>query len=811
MTYRASDAREAELAIRQYWQRKAKASAVDSSQYHDQVQRLQGQQRAQADEALRLRTENVRLHTEIDMLRGAVEQLRDGFERVRINTTRLATEKRAVEADLAALRAHNDMLLEQAAQLREELVVAWEVVRSQEGRKAVRAADALNRLRGRTPSTLGRAPVPEHLLRVPDLPMITPEPVSAPAGEILEPELATELVPDIPTSAAAATSVPVRGISSPAFSVLMPVYNKGDLVRAAVASVRNQTLPDWELLVWDDGSTDPQTLQALDAIEGPGVRVFHSHNEGVVKARNHLAQRARGQFLIFLDPDDELLPSYLEKALFTFTGYPEVDVVVPTARVLSDEDGVWPYWFPPPFEERRLAYENTAPISSAFRAHLWDEVGGVPVSMESGYEDWHFWRRCAHNGARGRVLEDALFLYRYTESGRASELRRRHDTLVREIKQISPLIDHPPAELTPAPGAVSQEVEHRAFHVAHDARESLIVFMPWLIMGSGSDRFLQGVLRALSEEMRIVVISTEARPEQYRSDLNAYLEITPYVYDLPGLVPPGDFPAVVQSLVYRMAEPTILNMGSPWAYHYLSRIRGWKRGFGRVIDFHFNHIGHLAELLDHESSIDQVLVCNAHLKDLLSGYFELTTPIDVVYVAPKEPADLPEWQPHDQLVVGWLGRNSSEKRPDLLIELARMLPDVRFILAGTGFEGVDSPVPNLRMQGYVTDVTGLMKDIDLLINTSDVEGISVSAMEALQMGVPVATRDVGGMSELVEDGYNGFVYDARDLRGLAARITDAGQLEAVQKGARTSLLPAQFHETAMMAVMRRAILKKVWQ
>jgi glycosyltransferase involved in cell wall biosynthesis len=165
----------------------------------------------------------------------------------------------------------------------------------------------------------------------------------------------------------------------------------------------------------------------------------------------------------------------------------------------------------------------------------------------------------------------------------------------------------------------------------------------------------------------------------------------------------------------------------------------------------------------------------------------------------------------DHLVVGWLGRNSSEKRPDLLMEVAQVTPDVQFVVAGAGFANMESALPNVTFQGHVSDLGQFFSSVDLLINTSDVEGISLSAMEALQRGVPVATRDVGGMSELIQDGYNGFLYDAGDMRALSARISDTAQLEAVRKVARESLLPPKFHETAMLEVMRRAILKKVWQ
>lgn len=597
----------------------------------------------------------------------------------------------------------------------------------------------------------------------------------------------------------------------PTFSVLMTVYNKGALVRAAAESVFHQTLPDWELLIWDDGSDDPETLAVLDSIEGPNVQVFHADNRGVVAARHSLAERARGEFMVFLDADDELRPTYLEKALITFRRFPSVDLVIPSVKIISDSDGVPPVWQPAHFEEKRLAYENTTPISSAFRSQLWRAVGGMSESMANGYEDWEFWRRCAHAGAQGWVLDDALFLYRHSETvGRDAAHRERHDDLVRTIKSLTPRIEYPARPIDPDPGAVTRELEGRVFHVPHDQRRSLVVFVPWLLVGGGADHFLKTTLKALSTQMNIVMIGTEPVPAGHLSDVNDFLDITPYVYHLPGLVPRDEYGAMVRSLMYRMTEPAVLNMGSPWAYEHLRELKGTTRGFGAWVDIQFNHVGHLAELLATADLFDEVLASNERLRSLLRDYFGVSVPVNVVHVAPPVPTAMPEPPPdRERPLVGWLGRNSPEKRPDLFVELAAACPGADFVIAGGGFDGFQATVPNLRVVGHVINALDFLGDLDLLVNTSDTEGISVSAMEALQVGVPVATRDVGGMTELIHDGVNGFVYDGADLRGLADRIADSTALRAVRDQVREQRLPDAFHEQTMIDVVRAAVTRKV--
>jgi GT2 family glycosyltransferase len=94
------------------------------------------------------------------------------------------------------------------------------------------------------------------------------------------------------------------------FSVIIPTYNRLELLREALASVRSQRFVDYEIIVIDDGSTDG-TAEAL-AEEGNRLRVLVQPNCGPGAARNRGAQTARGDYLAFLDSDDLWFPWTLE-------------------------------------------------------------------------------------------------------------------------------------------------------------------------------------------------------------------------------------------------------------------------------------------------------------------------------------------------------------------------------------------------------------------------------------------------------------------------------------------------------------------
>src|SRR5438552_6692933 len=90
------------------------------------------------------------------------------------------------------------------------------------------------------------------------------------------------------------------------FSVIIPTYNRRELLRRTLGSVWRQTFKDYEVLVVDDGSTDG-TYEELTASAAP-LHVLRQQNTGPGEARNLAAQSARGNYLAFLDSDDWWFP-----------------------------------------------------------------------------------------------------------------------------------------------------------------------------------------------------------------------------------------------------------------------------------------------------------------------------------------------------------------------------------------------------------------------------------------------------------------------------------------------------------------------
>ena len=121
----------------------------------------------------------------------------------------------------------------------------------------------------------------------------------------------------------------------PLISVIIPVYNGGRYLDAALASVQAQTYRPLDVIVVNDGSTDDS---ASIAAAYPWVRLVTQPNQGTAAARNHGVRLARGDYLAFLDQDDLWVSDKLERQMDAFQTRPELDMVFGQAQQFFSPD-----------------------------------------------------------------------------------------------------------------------------------------------------------------------------------------------------------------------------------------------------------------------------------------------------------------------------------------------------------------------------------------------------------------------------------------------------------------------------------------
>jgi glycosyltransferase involved in cell wall biosynthesis len=163
------------------------------------------------------------------------------------------------------------------------------------------------------------------------------------------------------------------------FSVLLPVYNRENYVRQAVDSVLNQTFDNFELLAIDDGSTD-RSAEVLKSY-GNKIKLLQQRNQGPEIARNAAAALAQGEYLVYLDSDDLLLPFALktfDKVIRAMHSPPLL-----LGSILFFREGQPPPQPPPPDTIEIFKFKNYASKtislssnSTIVRKSVFDAVGG---------------------------------------------------------------------------------------------------------------------------------------------------------------------------------------------------------------------------------------------------------------------------------------------------------------------------------------------------------------------------------------------------------------------------------------------------
>jgi glycosyltransferase involved in cell wall biosynthesis len=198
---------------------------------------------------------------------------------------------------------------------------------------------------------------------------------------------------------------------APEVSVVVIFNDAEDFLEETIESVRAQTLPGWELLLVDDGSTDKSTSIALRRVEQDLGRVHYLEhpehaNLGMSASRNLGVSRARGEFVAFLDADDILVPAALEEEVALLRAHPRAGMVYGPLEYWygwtgepDDEarDFIHPVGFPTeriyePPSLIALFIQNAgfAPSGMLLRRALVEHVGGYEESFRDLYEDQVF-------------------------------------------------------------------------------------------------------------------------------------------------------------------------------------------------------------------------------------------------------------------------------------------------------------------------------------------------------------------------------------------------------------------------------------
>ena len=266
--------------------------------------------------------------------------------------------------------------------------------------------------------------------------------------------------------------------------------------------------------------------------------------------------------------------------------------------------------------------------------------------------------------------------------------------------------------------------------------------------------------------------------------------------------------------VIREVKPDILHTHT-FKAGYIGRIKTKEinRAAGKQVKFVHTFHGHLFD--DPEFSglksliitsferrfamrTDAIVTVGAQVaKELLER--EIGQPEQFTNIPPGvEPLKIPKAKPRTKITIGWIARVTGVKNPLRALEIAKLFPDAQFIIAGGGdmLELVKAQAPrNTKVLGW-TDASKLFAASDIILSTSENEGMPIALIEAQLASKPVVATNVGGVSEVVLNNKTGFVTrkNTEDLAKALEKLINSKTLRTTQGKA------AKLHATKAFSV-----------
>ena len=229
-------------------------------------------------------------------------------------------------------------------------------------------------------------------------------------------------------------------MSQPLVSIIVPCYNMSAFLEETLRSVVASDYRPLEVIVVDDGSTDDSARKAeafvasLNSSSHPSPLTFHllrQPNSGVSAARNNGLQQARGTYILPLDADDRIGPTFISHAVAAMENNPGLKVVYCRAEFFGERQGEW---FLPDYSPALLARKNMIPATALYRRQDALSFGGY-CTDEIFREDWDFWLSMLEHGGEVLRLDEVGFFYRIRTGSRRHLTRQQKRCMIDAVNR----------------------------------------------------------------------------------------------------------------------------------------------------------------------------------------------------------------------------------------------------------------------------------------------------------------------------------------------------------------------------------------
>lgn len=286
-------------------------------------------------------------------------------------------------------------------------------------------------------------------------------------------------------------------------SVVIPMYNRADLMIETLEAVLSQTMPPAAVIVVDDGSTEEEVAKLQRF--GAAIQIVRQHNQGVQRARNVGIQRATTSWVALCDTDDVWQPDWLERIVALRSADPGIDFIFGNFRILRDDviaegtkfdDAPAGYWeavgvermpegwaFGSSLAGSTFRWHPMFPSAMAFSKELLARTGAFDPKLNGrSNEDGEFTLRLLYQARAGAIPEARVTIRKHGENFS----RDRLQNLIDEVWSLDFVKRNHP-EARPYAGIIDQEIVKRRIAAAnlafvahdHDLARRLIKSVAW--------------------------------------------------------------------------------------------------------------------------------------------------------------------------------------------------------------------------------------------------------------------------------------------------------------------------------------------
>lgn len=576
----------------------------------------------------------------------------------------------------------------------------------------------------------------------------------------------------------------------PIISVIVPFFNSKNYIEQTITSILNQTFPYYEILIIDDGSKDKGALEKLEKIKklDSRIKVFHKENEGLAATRDFGAAKSSNscKYLMFIDDDDLIEPTYLECAYWTLETNKDAAWAYSDSVGFDKQQYVWNKYF----DSEKLKKVNELIAQALVRKSDFELVNGYELREKSVNEDWNFWLKLLAKEKKPVHMSFYGQWYRRKEDG---ELKRANDNKQRSLE----IINQTASKINKKIEAIQYPKYKYNYDLIPENVENIIIpkiltennkinilfIIPWMITG-GADLFNLNLVKGLDKnKFAITIITTEPNKNVLRQyfEKNEEFSQIANVYDLTSFLDQKYWVSFINYIIEKENINIILNSNSKFGYAVLPYLKS-RHPQIPIIDYvhmeewYNRNGGYSRYSAMYDSVIDKTLVCNENSRKILIDHFgKNSSDVETVYIGVNEKIFNPEnynkkelkqkylGETQNKKIISYICRISEQKRPMLFLQIISKLKEQRqnfkAIVVGDG-----NLLPKMKEEAKKLHIyediifTGRLQNTgeiyaisDITVNCSIKEGLALTSYESLSMEVPIVSSDVGGQKELITD------------------------------------------------------------